>query len=299
MAHAESAEWLVIETQYPTEYGCYRGRKWTRLDLIRRSDVSVHGPFSSYEDAVADAQERAQSDCRFEGYDFEELWPEEPPYDSAEAENWDNDEEIRFEVMTRSEHENAKAADRSYAALACGKLNFKAALKRHVLAAQVRSAKRTYYSWRPDPDLDIPAELEVVEKLSGGDAGAFLALKSQDQDAVDPAGTAAGKRPARMMTRRPLSLEIASSCKGLRAPRSTTRRRSASTQPKWFAGAHRLLAAPWYRRARRRPALRPKMLSPRCAARCPRCGRSTTSAETSQRSACARHSLRRLTSRAS
>ena len=195
MADAESREWLVIETQYPTEYGCYRGRKWTRLDLIRRSDVSVHGPFSSYEDAVADAKERAQSDCRFEGYDFEELWPEEPPYDSAEAENWDNDEEIRFEVMTRSEHENAKAADRSYAALACGKLNFKAALKRHVLAAQVRSAKRTYYSWRPDPDLDIPAKLEVVEKLSGGDAGAFLALKSQDQDAVDPGGAAAGKRP--------------------------------------------------------------------------------------------------------
>ena len=178
MADAESAEWLVIETQYPTEYGCYRGRKWTRLDLIRRSDVSVHGPFSSYEDAVADAQERAQSECRFEGHDFEEIWPGEPPYDSADAENWDNDEEIRFEVMTRSEHENAKAADRSYAALACGKLNFKAALKRHVLAAQVRSAKRTYYSWSPDPELDIPAELEVVEKLSGGDAGAFLALKS-------------------------------------------------------------------------------------------------------------------------
>ena len=78
-------EWLVIETQYPTEYGCYRGRQWTRLDLIRRSDVSVHGPFTSYEAAKEDAKERAESDCRFEGYDFEEFWPGEPPYDSSRS----------------------------------------------------------------------------------------------------------------------------------------------------------------------------------------------------------------------
>ena len=28
-------EWLVVETQYPTTYGCNRGRRWSRLDLIR------------------------------------------------------------------------------------------------------------------------------------------------------------------------------------------------------------------------------------------------------------------------
>lgn len=189
-------QWLVIETQYPTEYGCYRGRQWTRLDLIRRSDVSVHGPFTSYEAAIADAKERAESDCHFEGCDFEEFWPGEPPYDSSDAENLDNDEEIRFEVMTRAEHDSANSADRSYAALACGKLNFNAALKRNILAAQVRSAKRTYYSCRPDPDLDIPAELEVIEKLSGDGAGAFLTLKGQEQDVAGTDDLAAGKHPS-------------------------------------------------------------------------------------------------------
>ena len=115
--------------------------------------------------------------------------------------------------MTSAEHESAKSADRSYAALACGMLNFNAALKRHVLAAQVRSAKRTYYSCRPDPDLDIPAELEVIEKLLGDGAGAFLTLKSQDQDAADPGDDPAAD-PAQMVTRWPLRLEIASLCKG-------------------------------------------------------------------------------------
>lgn len=33
----EEEEWMVLEIQYPTSYGCNRGRKWKDFELYRRS----------------------------------------------------------------------------------------------------------------------------------------------------------------------------------------------------------------------------------------------------------------------
>lgn len=105
--------YIVLETMYPTSYGCNRGRVWTAVELARDS---VHTPsketFSDYDDAVKAAQ-KARNDCDHfefcgrdsddsaagEGADEEDL----PPYDSADAQNWDKDEEVRIQVVTIKE----------------------------------------------------------------------------------------------------------------------------------------------------------------------------------------------------
>ena len=174
-ADAMTDEWLVVETQYPTEYGCYRGRRWSRLDLIQRSDVTVHGPFLTRAEAIDEARERASSECRFEGEDLDALG--DPPWDSADLENWDNDEEVRFEVMRRTEHDAHEADDRAHATRECGKLRFEAMVRQQLLTAQVRSAGRVYYGCRPNDEVDIAADLEVVEKRTDGRSGSYVELK--------------------------------------------------------------------------------------------------------------------------
>ena len=51
-------EFLVIETDYPTNYGSNRGRQWSRAELIFHSEVTVHGPFLTHDAAVAAALQR-------------------------------------------------------------------------------------------------------------------------------------------------------------------------------------------------------------------------------------------------
>jgi hypothetical protein len=57
--------------------------------------------FEEYEDAVGFALERVDRECAFTEHDYTE--EDEPPFDSADCQNYDNDEETRIEVMTKSE----------------------------------------------------------------------------------------------------------------------------------------------------------------------------------------------------
>jgi hypothetical protein len=82
-------------------------------DFLERSDSRVYGPdgkhskndpdppcFEEYEDAVGFALERVDRECAFTEHDYTE--EDEPPFDSADCQNYDNDEETRIEVMTKS-----------------------------------------------------------------------------------------------------------------------------------------------------------------------------------------------------
>ena len=189
---AESGEWIVVETEYPTECGCYRGRRWTRLDLIQRSDVKTHGPYFTRAEAIDGARELASREYHFEGEDFDDL--DDPPWDSANLENYDNDEEVRFEVMTRMEHDASVADDRSYVALEFGKLRYDAKLREKVLVAQVRSAGRVYYGF--NGEMDIAAELEVVEKRRDCGVGSCVVLKGGPTEAAIPTVAADNTAPA-------------------------------------------------------------------------------------------------------
>ena len=156
-------DWLVVETSYPTTYGCHRGRRWSRLEMIEWSDVKVHGPYGSFDVAETAARNLAEEDCHFCGYDFEETWGEGPPFDSAAAENWDNDTEMRFEVLRRSEYDERKQQDEEHVALATGELRFREALKERTLAEHVKAVGRVYYPRSPS-SLIIPIKADVELK---------------------------------------------------------------------------------------------------------------------------------------
>lgn len=107
-------EYVVVVTTYPTTYGCNAGMDWTEKQFLEQSDSRVYGPdgkhskddrdppcFGSYEDAVGYALERVERECAFTEHDYDEN--DEPPFDSALCENYDNDFEARIEVMTKSE----------------------------------------------------------------------------------------------------------------------------------------------------------------------------------------------------
>jgi hypothetical protein len=107
-------EYVVVVTTYPTSYGCYSGMNWTEKELLERSEYRVYGPdgkhskedrdppgFKEYEDAVGFALERVDRECTFTENDYTE--DDEPPFDSADCQNYDNDEETRLEVMTKTE----------------------------------------------------------------------------------------------------------------------------------------------------------------------------------------------------
>jgi hypothetical protein len=112
-------EYVVVVTTYPTTYGCHTGMQWTEQEFLERSDSKVYGPdgkhskkaqgagdtqqpgFAEYEDAVTFALERVDRECNFTEHDYTE--EDDPPFDSADCHNYDNDEETRIAVMTKTE----------------------------------------------------------------------------------------------------------------------------------------------------------------------------------------------------
>jgi len=103
-AQTPADEWLVIETTYHSSYGCYRGRRWSRAERICQDLVRVVGPFETREAAVEAAGGVRDSNEMFDD-DEAGRYAGEPPWDSADASNYDNDDEVRVEVKTVAAHE--------------------------------------------------------------------------------------------------------------------------------------------------------------------------------------------------
>ncbi len=143
----------MLETTYPTTYGCYRGRTWSRAELICQSDVSTHGPFADYAAALREAKRVRSYECRFEDFESidEDMFDEEPPWDSAELGNYDNDEEVLIEIRTRKEHEATCAEEQKLVAKARGKQIYGRRLEEQMLRRQVEAAGRVHYSRPPQP----------------------------------------------------------------------------------------------------------------------------------------------------
>lgn len=79
-------------------------------------------------------------------------------WDSAELQNWDNDEEIRVEVMTQAGHEEQAEADKKYAKLAFNEKWFKIAVKKKMEWIEVVRLGRVHYS----KNVTIKADIEVT-----------------------------------------------------------------------------------------------------------------------------------------
>jgi Rad3-related DNA helicase len=106
-------EYVVVVTTYPTTYGANEGVERTEKRFLQESNIDVYGPnknvdpsepgagFQEYKAAVAFAREILDNECAFTDHDFTE--EDEPPFDSADFENYDNDEEVCIAVMTKED----------------------------------------------------------------------------------------------------------------------------------------------------------------------------------------------------
>ena len=63
----EETGWAVIVSDYPTTYGCNRGKSWSRAELICQTDVRTLGPFASRALAFTAARAERQRQCHFDG----------------------------------------------------------------------------------------------------------------------------------------------------------------------------------------------------------------------------------------
>jgi hypothetical protein len=94
--------YVVVTETYPTTYGANRGTTYDRGRMIARTVVDVTQDFDTYEEALDhgiqlrdDSEWFTDYECR-EGIDKDN----NPPWDSAEMKNYDNDEEVRIQIMT-------------------------------------------------------------------------------------------------------------------------------------------------------------------------------------------------------
>ena len=183
-----SCHYVVVTTDYPTTYGCNRGVSWSRADLIVRSNRERSDEtYSSREDAVKAARKKRNrsewfmdecepdddddddDDDRSRGYNFQFTNSDQPPYDSADLQNWDNDSEIRIEVMTVEEYEEQEASDEKFLCKARMQRRYNATVEEKIMQMQIKDAGRVYYPQRPNPNLTVKAELEVLDYEVGDD----------------------------------------------------------------------------------------------------------------------------------
>jgi hypothetical protein len=187
----ESSHFVVVTTTYPTTYGCNRGRSWCRAELIARSDVEVSSEtYETYEEAVQaalyvrersewfeDYEARIGDDYRDNDYDTDSSDEEEEerrhssnaplPWDSAQMENYDNDEEKIIQVMTIGEITERSAENDKFLETARIEKHLDVLLSQEVTRLQIKESGSVHYSM-PAKAYDIPAELEVIEKEGHG-----------------------------------------------------------------------------------------------------------------------------------
>jgi hypothetical protein len=112
---AGGKDYVVVVNTYPTTYGANEGVERTEAEILRGSDIDVYGPdnkrnadpsepgssFQDYAAAVAFARGMLEKECTFDDHNYTE--EDEPPFDSADFENYDNDEEVCISVMTKED----------------------------------------------------------------------------------------------------------------------------------------------------------------------------------------------------
>ena len=168
-------KWVALITEYPTTYGCNRGRTYFAEELWRESDTDVH-ECSTEAAALAKAKELREQSEHFEGYDGDDTFGVSPPYDSADGQNWDNDSEKLIEVMTLSSYTDRTARREEKIRVKYEALHRAAVAKEEREKAAIKSSGKTHYSWPPRPDVDVPAELEL--QLGKGEHAGLDAAKA-------------------------------------------------------------------------------------------------------------------------
>ena len=155
-------EFVVVTTTYPSTYGCHRGQNQnlSELHALHQTDIQISNEtYSSYELAVQAAREERD---RSGWFDWVEDNGEDPPYSSAEQQNYDNDEEVLIEVLTESQAQEKEQEQFEKRMAAGAKCKFKDTVAYKMRKLQALNAKRVHYCM-PRADWGIPAELEISD----------------------------------------------------------------------------------------------------------------------------------------
>jgi hypothetical protein len=153
----EDERWVVASTEYPTTYGCHRGRSYGAEEFWALSKVETF-ECESEKVALAKATELARQSVWFdEGGCGEGAFGSEPPYDSADLQNYDNDTEQLIEVLTLEAH-NTRSEQRLQAIEANYKeMNDMAVAAEECARAAIAADGSVHYSWPPRPSVDVAA----------------------------------------------------------------------------------------------------------------------------------------------
>jgi len=154
-------EFVVVTTTYPTTHGCRRGQNHlSELHALHQTDIQISNEtYSSYELAVQAAREERD---RSGWFDCVEDDGGDPPYSSAEQQNYDNDEEVLIEVLTESQAQEKEQEHFEKRMAAGAKCKFKDTVAYKMRKLQALNAKRVHYC-TPRADWGIPAELEISD----------------------------------------------------------------------------------------------------------------------------------------
>lgn len=95
-------QWIVVETTYPTTYGCNRGRTWSRIAMIMNSHRSRSTTtYTSRDEAVKAARKKRNQSEYFENA----CAPPDPDDDSDyDSEDDDDDDEYYNKEYIRINH---------------------------------------------------------------------------------------------------------------------------------------------------------------------------------------------------
>jgi len=157
---------VVVTTQYPTSYGCHRGKRWSRAEAICSGyyELSCSDEYPTEAAANEAAIEERRQQDHFE--DSEDHWEANPlpPFNSGALGNYDNDEEVKIEVMTPDEYNQRVAGDESCLINARKRArNFANAKREHEKKLLEQSGRCHYHYPKRNGMVDVPAQLELVE----------------------------------------------------------------------------------------------------------------------------------------
>lgn len=153
---------LVVETQYPTQYGCHSGQSFSQEYIWRNSSVGVSGPYATRAEADRIAENIRDSSEFFDDWAScsAELFADGPPFDSALRENYDNDEELMIQVLSEDVYDEDRFEKKRIIDETIKRHEKKRIAEASKKAAKIAKKGRVHYSF-PAKDYDIKAELEV------------------------------------------------------------------------------------------------------------------------------------------
>lgn len=162
---AEHDPWLVAVKSYPISgRGCHRGRQFSQADVVSRSTTTVEGgQFETEKEAVAHAKSVRDCTAEFEDWADEHFGAGPPPWDSAEGDNFDNDEEVLIRVVRQSVIDAENKANEALLQKAARAAAQTQQQKKKQKEAALQASGKVHYSFPGPPrGVDAPAEVEVL-----------------------------------------------------------------------------------------------------------------------------------------